>query len=228
MSGDSVHALQVLTRSQRVRSLREKLTKLHTLRDQLDHDLSDVEKELKALSLRQELLLKVVELYRVLMDQMVLSQVKVIESVVTEGLRTIFFDQDLRFKVELTSRANKVSADLYICQGDPENGGLKGDPLESFGGGPASIASLILRVLTILRLGRKKALFLDETLVAVSGDYVETTGQFLKELSEKTDLPILMVTHNTAFLDHATVSYQGDTKTTESGKKQFTVKRMKV
>jgi DNA repair ATPase RecN len=228
MPSNSVHALKGLTRRKRVQSLRDKVTKLHALRDQLSTDLEDKERELQTLSSRQELLLKVVELYRVLMDQMILSQVKVIESVVSEGLKTIFYDQDLRFKVELSSRANKVSADLYICQGDPEKGGLKGDPLESFGGGPASIASLILRILTTLRLGRKKVLFLDESLVAVSGDYVETTGQFLKKLSETTDLPILMVTHNPAFLDHATVSYQGDSKTLESGKSHFIVKKMRT
>ena len=180
-----------------------------------------------ALTLRQETLSKVSELYRVLIDRMVLNQVKVIEEVVTEGLQTIFFNLDLRFVVELSTKNSRVSADFFICDGDPDNGGIKGPPLESFGGGPASIVSLILRVLTLIRLKRHKLLLLDETLGAVSEDYIETTGQFLKKLSETTALPILMVTHNPSFLDHSTAAYQGGTKRVEGGKNQFTAKKLR-
>lgn len=227
MPGDSIHVLKGLTRSQRVQTLRDRATTVKALRDQLVIDLASKEREIEALSTRQDCLAKVLELYRVLMDKMILSQVQVIEGVVTEGLRTIFFDQDLSFRVELSSKYNKVSADLFICQGDPENGGIKGSPMESFGGGPASIASLILRVLTVLRLKKRKILLLDETLAAVSDDYIEPTGQFLKKLSETSDLPILMVTHKPAFLEHSTTAYQGDSKELGEGRKQFMVRKLR-
>jgi len=204
------------------------VTTVKAIRDQLAEDLAGKEREIEALAARQEVLSKVSELYRVLMDRMVMGQVKVIERVVTEGLRTIFFDQDLSFKAELSSKYNRVSADFFICQGDPENGGIKGSPLDSFGGGPSSITSLILRILTLLRLKRRKLLLLDETLAAVSDDYIETTGQFLKKLSETTDLPILMVTHKPAFLDHSATAYQGDSRVSATtGKSHFMVKKLR-
>lgn len=81
--------------------------------------------------------------------------------------------------------------------------------MEAFGGGPASIISLILRVLAIRRLKKWPLLALDETLAAVSDDYVDQTGVFLRELSARTGIPILLVTHKPAFLDHAVNGYRG-------------------
>lgn len=80
--------------------------------------------------------------------------------------------------------------------------------MDSFGGGPASIASLILRILTVMRLKLWPLLLLDETLAAVSADYVDQTGLFLERLTQKMGVDVLLVTHKPAFLDHANVTYQ--------------------
>jgi hypothetical protein len=226
MQGDAVHAVEGLTRSQRIQGLRTKATKLKTLRDQLTRDLDEKEREIVSLSARQEVLTKVTELFRVLMDHMIMGQVQILEQVITEGLRTIFHDQDLSFKAELSSKYNKVSVEFFICSGDPENGGIKGSPLDSFGGGPSSIASLILRLLTLLRLNKGKVLLLDETLNAVSDDYIENTGQFIKKLSETTGIQILMVTHKLAYLDHSVTAYQCDSRA-EAGRNHFVAKRIR-
>jgi hypothetical protein len=226
MPGDPVYALEGVTRRKRVRELRSKAIQLKAVRDQLAEDLAGKEGEISALTSRQEVLAKVSELYRVLMDRMVMDQVLTIERIVSEGLHTIFFDQDLSFKMELSTKYNRISADCFICKGDPEKGGFKGNPLDSFGGGPSSIVSLVLRILTLLRTKRKKLLLLDETLGAVSDDYVEQTGQFLRKLSETTSLPILMVTHKDAYLEHSSVSYRGDNRAVQ-GTEEFTLKRMK-
>jgi DNA repair ATPase RecN len=212
--------------SQRVRQLQNSAIRLKSVRDQLTTELVSKEEEIAELTRRQEVLTKVSELYRVLMDQMVMGQVRTIEAIVSEGLRTIFFDQDLSFKAEVGTSRGKVSVDFFICQGDPEKGGIKGPPLDAFGGGPTSIASLILRILTLLRLKRKRILLLDETLAAVSDDYIEATGQFLQKLAEGSELSLLMVTHKPAFLDHASRSYQGDTKT-EGVRNEFVVKKLR-
>ena len=226
MQSDAVHAVEGVTRSQRIQGLRNKATKLSTLRDQLATDLDAKEREIVALSARQEVLTKVSELFRVLMDRMIMGQVQLIEQVITEGLRTIFYDQDLSFRAELSSKYNKVSAEFFICSGDPDNGGIKGSPLDSFGGGPSSIASLILRLLTLIRLNKGKILLLDETLNAVSDDYIENTGHFLKSLSETTGIQIMMVTHKLAYLDHSVSAYQCETRH-EGGRDHFVAKRIR-
>ena len=144
----------------------------------------------------------------------------------TEGLRTIFHDQDLSFKAEVGVSRGKVSVEFFICQGDPDNGGIKAPPLDAFGGGPSSIVSLILRILTLLRMKRKRILLLDETLAAVSDDYIEATGQFLQKLAVASDLSLFMVTHKPAFLDHTTGSYQGDSRA-EGVRNEFVVKKLR-
>jgi ABC-type molybdenum transport system ATPase subunit/photorepair protein PhrA len=152
------------------------------------------------------------------MDRMVSGQVKVIESLVSEGLKSIFWDQDLSFGLELGQRSNKISAEPYL-----RNGQIVGDPLDSFGGGPASVVSLILRVMVLLRLKRNKMLFLDESLAAVSEEYIEMTSQFLRKLSESSNLPILLVTHKPSYLDYSTCAYQGS----KSDDDEFLVKKIR-
>jgi ABC-type dipeptide/oligopeptide/nickel transport system ATPase component len=158
------------------------------------------------------------------MDRLVLDHVKSIEKVVSEGLRTIFADQDLSFEAEVSQRYNKIAIDFVIRQ-DNDRVPVRGHPLVSFGGGPASIASLILRVIAMLRLKRWPFLALDETLAAVSDDYIDQTGLFLRKLSETTGIAILLVTHKQAFLDHAVVAYRGVEIVEDGGTRHLKLQR---
>ena len=152
---------------------------------------------------RIELLTKVGELFRVLMDILVVKQVHAVESVVTEGLQTIFYDQDLSFEADVGPKYNKVAVEFFIREGSKDNPlSHRGRPLEAFGGGPSSIASLALRILTVLRLKLWPLLVLDEALVAVSDDYIDQTGQFLQSLADKLGFDVMLVTHKPAFLSH--------------------------
>lgn len=227
MSSDEVHAFKgEVGRKQRVDALRLRAARVRALRDQLNSELGEKERELETLSSRLTILAKVSELYLILLDRMVKGQVKTIDEVVTHGFQTIFYDQDLRFQTELSSKYNRISAEFFVCDGDPANGGTRGSPLESYGGGPAVIASLILRILTILRLKRQKFLLLDETLFAVSDSYVENTSLFLKGLAKTMGLDIFLVTHHQAYLDYAPISYQADTKI-DGSRKHLTLRRIK-
>lgn len=209
MSGDSACAVDgLIDWSQRIESLKQKSTRLLAIRDQVQLDLDRKEQEVEALSKRVELLLKVGELFRTLMDKMVYDQVKTIESIVTEGLQSIFHDQDLHFESDVSTKYNRIAIDFVIRQGEGALA-VRGKPLESFGGGPSSIASLTLRVLTLLRLKKFPVLLLDETLAAVSDDYLDQAGEFLAKLAESTGMDILLVTHKQAFLEHAHKAYQG-------------------
>jgi DNA repair ATPase RecN len=212
----TVHAIEGLKSS--LKALQAKADRVQSVRDQVVDDLRAKREEVSTLASRQEILTKVLELYRLLMDKMVSGQVKVIESLVSEGLKSIFWDQDLSFGLELGQKANKISAEPYL-----QNGLIVGDPLDSFGGGPASVVSLILRVMVLLRLKRNKMLFLDESLAAVSDEYIEMTGQFLRKLSESSNLPIFLVTHKQAYLEHATCGYHGS----KSDEEEFLVRKIR-
>lgn len=230
MPGHSLHAVEKLNDwSARVENISNSVTRLQTLRDQLVSDREAKEREVVKLAERQDILIKVGELYRVLMDRLVMGQIQTIEKIVTDGLRAIFYDQDLRFIAEVGESRGKVSVDFFICQGDPERGGIKGSPLDSFGGGPSSIASLILRILTLLRSKRHPLLLLDETLAAVAVQYIENTSLFLQRLAVSSNLDVLLVTHQEAFLSYADNAFQGESKRIPGPvvRQEFKVKRLR-
>lgn len=228
MRSDSVHAVEGL--SQRVQALRDKSVRLKTLRDRLQQDLQDKRDDVAALSSRIEKLTKVGELFRTLMDMLVVDQVRSVETVVTEGFRTIFHDQELSFESDIGPKYNKISVDFKIREGAKDNPfAPRGHPLSSFGGGPASVASLILRVLTVMRLGRYPLFILDEALGAVSEEYSEETAQFLRDLSEKMGIDIMLVTQTQkqSFCDQASLAYRCSQEALEDGTRYLALRTLK-
>jgi len=191
----------------------------------LKDELRSTEGEVEQLTTRVTALNKVGELFRALMDKLVDQQVRAVESVVTEGLKTIFFDQDLSFEAEVGPKYNKIAVDFYIRQGAKEDPiAIRGRPLDSFGGGPSSISSLVLRVLTLLRLKRQPILALDESLGAVSEEYVDHTGRFLRQMAEDLNIDVLLVTHKTSFTEHATRAYRCQEVVEEDGSRKLSLK----
>lgn len=218
MQGDPLHAVDALSDwRRRVQNLNRTATRLQTTRDRIAVDLETRRSEVDTLSGRIDRLVLVGELLRALMDKLVLTQVKSIEGIVTEGLKTIFFDQGLKFEAEVSQKYNKVSIDFFFRQGENATA-VRGHPLESFGGGPASIASLVLRLLSLLRLKRAPIIFLDETLGAVNGDeYIDAAGQFLHKLATSMGIDILYVSQKANFQDHADVAYQAGSEVHDNG-----------
>lgn len=161
------------------------------------------------LTIEIEKRLKVEELFRALMDHLVVDQVRALESVVTDGLQTIFYDQDLHFESDIEAKYGKVSIDFMLRQGAPDHPlVIRGRPLETFGGGPSSVISFILRVLVLLKLKKLPFLVLDETLQAVSDEYCAATGKFLQALAKTMNLHFLLITHKPAYLDYSNSAYQ--------------------
>lgn len=206
MSGDALFAVDGMMA--RLRKVREAAARTAALRDRLAADLSELEGEHTDLSQSLVLKLKVGELFRTLMDKLVAKQVEALRVVVSEGLHTIFHDQALAFEADVGVKYNKVSIEFLLRQGDGDLV-IEGKPTESFGGGPASISALLLRVLTLLRMRGTPVFFLDESLSAVSDEYIDQTGRFLARFAERIGADVLLVTHKQSFLDHATSAYQG-------------------
>ena len=220
MQSDSIRSGHRL----RVKALREQASGYQALRTRVQRELDQRTQEVGAMSVRLDTLAKVGELFRALMDRLVLDHVKSIEGVVTEGLKTIFVDLELSFEAEVSQRYHKIAIDFYLRQ-DNQRLPIKGHPMESFGGGPTSIASLILKVLALRRLKKWPFLALDETLGAVSEEYIDQTGLFLNQLAAKTGISILLVTHKPSFLDHASVGYRGTEVISEDGTRHLRLQR---
>src|SRR5262245_38329935 len=113
MSSAALHSVEAVERLER---LSQRVAKSEALRDHLQQDLDSKSREVEALTSQIEKLLKVEELFRALMDRLVVKQVRALEAVVTDGLQTIFFDQDLRFESDIEARYNKVAIDFHARQ----------------------------------------------------------------------------------------------------------------
>ncbi len=219
MYSDSIHAFEGL--KSRSLLVRDRLKELQVRKQVLEERQAQTEALQQRQTNRLSVLTRVLQLYRCLTDAMVVDQVKQLESLISEGLQAVFYDQSISFKAEVGEVANKVSVDLTLtCDG------TTGDMLESFGGGPASIVSLLLRTFMLIRLKKFPILLLDETLLAVSGSYVETTGTLLRKLAASSNLPILMVTHNASFLETADQSFEASLVPSADGRR-MALKRVK-
>ena len=227
MSSDSLRTRNGLTDwRRRVQALNDTTTRLQITRDRIAEELAARQLEVEALSLRIEKVTKAGELLHALMDKLVLDQVRTIEGVVTEGLHAIFPDLALAFEAEVGTKYNKIAIDFFLKQGTDDTA-IRGAPMESFGGGPTSVSSLILRLLALLRLKRFPFLLLDETLAAVSDEYVDEAGQFLRKLAASTGIDILFVTHKAAFLEHAAHAFQGFEDTDDDGTWSLGLRRIR-
>jgi broad specificity phosphatase PhoE len=122
-----------------------------------------------------------------------------VEQLLLRGLQTVFAGQWGAVTITCTQRGGRLWAELSLVK----EGGIAGAPLDTFGGGPASVVAFLLRVLVVRRLKLAPVLLLDETFAQVSADYVPALAQFLRLLVEKLHVTILLVTHQPAFAEAA-------------------------
>lgn len=132
-----------------------------------------------------------------------------IEALVSQGLQTIFGD-DLSFHLVPGVRAKTPVVDLVVRSRLADGTTVDTDVLAARGGGLAAVVGFLLR-LVILLLSKNRqdtVLFLDETFVHVSAEYLPRLIEFLKDLVTKTGVQIILVTHEESFLEAADVVYK--------------------
>lgn len=147
-----------------------------------------------------------------------------IESVVTAGLQTVFQNKTLYFKLyysETKSGNKKKAPEITMAVFyDYAGQNVKGDIRNSFGGGLSVVVATLLRIVVVWLMSTKvrPILFLDETLKdlspeypdqdSVSSGYRDRMSEFLKSLTQDTDIQILMVSHEPNYSARADVDYR--------------------
>lgn len=130
-----------------------------------------------------------------------------IESLVTQGLQSIF-GPDISFHVVMSQRGKMTTAG-FVVRSQVDEATVETPILEARGGGVAAVAGFLLRtVVLLLRKDVRPVMFLDETFAQLSADYEPAMADVLRELVDKTDLQIILVTHSTAYDDSADKSYR--------------------
>lgn len=130
-----------------------------------------------------------------------------IEGIVSKGLQSIF-DQDLSFRIVNRMVGKRPETDFVLVS---KVGGetLETSILDSRGGGVAAVAGFLMQaVLVLLTPNLRPTLFLDESFAQVSADYLSPLGEFIKELTTKSPLQVVMVTHQPEFSGMADRVYE--------------------
>lgn len=124
--------------------------------------------------------------------------IETIQNIASVGLSQVF-DEPIELRIEQVVRARRIEMDVKVKTGD-----LETSILDARGGGLAAVAGFLLRAsVLLLTPGARKMLVLDEVFSQLSADYVPRLAQFLSELSEKSGLQIILVTHDATLSEAA-------------------------
>ncbi len=182
--------------------------RVQTIRNSEVKKLEELHNTIDSLVSRQDVLEKVSELFRRLIDQEVIDNAKTAEGLLTEGLKAIFDDLDLSARANVEVQRGKVSVELLTVQTENDGSQTEGLSTDAYGGSVTTVQSVLLRIVVLTRRGMRPLLLLDESLAAIAESYVPRVGEFLSLLSERLGLDVLAVTHNPALIEQAKTAYR--------------------
>lgn len=188
--------------------LQTKFSRAAGRRDTLLRNLRDTRKEITDLIEEESLLDHVEALLRSLIDAEISEAVKAVEDLQTEALKSVFTDQDLAVRAEVSVERGKVSVALVTTQTEADGSMTEGVSNQSFGGSVTTVESVLLRILVLMRRGLRPLILLDEALPAFDANYASNMGEFLKALCDRLEIDILMVTHNPMFFENSHRTYR--------------------
>ena len=115
------------------------------------------------------------------------------------------FDGPYKLKVNFVIRRGKTECDLLF-----EKNREIFDPLTSSGGGAVDVAAMALRVAiwSLTQPKPRNILFLDEPFRFLSQEYQIKASIMLRELSEKLNLQIIMISHSESLIEGANKVFQ--------------------
>ena len=130
-----------------------------------------------------------------------------IEKIVSIGLRTIF-GEDLYLRIDnrLVGRHMELK---FLLVSQIGNETLETSILDARGGGVAAVAGFLIQaVMVLLTPGVRPVLFLDEAFGQLSAEYLEPLALFIRELVDRSQLQVVLVTHSDVFGAHADKVYR--------------------
>jgi hypothetical protein len=209
-----------MTRAGRLQSLRDDIAAVKASRDLLRVQATSAAASVKDSRHRADLNQRGAEVIKKWLEDLLSTNVDSIANLVTTAFRHIIFDQRLTFRIVQEPKHNRLAMRFVI-----EEDGVEADPMTSFGGGAAVVASFVLRVAIMTRLKMSNLLLLDESMFALADRYVPHAIDFMKQLAEETGINIFMVTHNDEFVANAHIAYDGHSEPGADGLKALRLRR---
>jgi hypothetical protein len=191
-------------------ALREKVKQFNTRLDVTRKFKEKIAQQLQEAKQDMEDRQNVQNVLRLMAEKLSAEGEEITEKIVSLGLRDTFFDEDLSLQVDHFVSHGKPAIKLLL---NDHKRGVKGDPLKAFGGGPASLIGILLRVLSIIRqTGLERVIVLDEPLIQVSGKYKTRAAAILRRICDPVEegglgFSMLVISHDDVFKRGANHSY---------------------
>ena len=182
--------------------------RLKTLKENCSKRIDDLENEIAFLELDKDKKTETGIILDTLAQDEVERGVSTYISLLEEGLKAIFPEQEVGLTAEITKVRGKVAVNLKTTFKGQDGLEIEGGGIDAFGGAVTTIQSLLLRISLILKRNLRPVLILDETFPAVDENRVEILVDFLKVLCSRLDMDILCITHDSTITDNCDVGYK--------------------
>lgn len=186
----------------KLRELDRRVSVLEIQRKEREDQLASLEKLIAYLSSETDILEKSEQTLLHISTRILGQSTTLIEKLVTAGLRLVFDDQKLEFRTITEKYRGKTAIKFQLLED-----GRTAPLMDAFGGGVLVVVGVLLRATTIMVLGLRRVLFLDETFSHVSSMYIPNVSKLLAKLADELDFTIVMVTHQPEFAEYATKHY---------------------
>ena len=170
--------------------------------DYTKNKILDCDANIAVLSNKKSLIGAAREFHRKAIDILYQTSIKELEDLINDVISSVFFDRNLRIKMELTDSRSK-SLIWYVID---EDTGIQMSVKNGVGRGVRTVLSFIIQSYYLLSLG-SKYMFIDEGYSYISEAYVGKFFEFVKLLCKEKDLALVMISHDNRFMDYADSYY---------------------
>ena len=174
---------------EKINQLKSIVEKNTFLKDSLENKREKIQQDIKKINDDSKILLELKEFLLIVSANYRDQLCKLFTSLVTEALSSIF-EKDIRFQIKLYSYRNEPAIDVSVIENN-----LEIDPQKSCGGGLNDIISLVIKIIFIHLKKSSKIIILDEPLKFLSRDYIEQSSNFIRDISKRLNIQIILVSH---------------------------------
>jgi DNA repair exonuclease SbcCD ATPase subunit len=169
-----------------------KLEQLVIEKNKLIESKANLKKEIKNLQKEKDVLEEVRDCLLKSQEEIRKHAISFTEEIVNWGLREIFNNPNLEFKIDLTYKWNKPEMN-FLVRYDKNVPFI--DVVDGEAGGMKDIVGVLLRFSLILLNKIDFPIILDEVGKHISKEYRENFAKFLRIFSEKFQKQIILITH---------------------------------
>ena len=177
---------------QEVKSLINQLPALQEAKEYNEKNIKKQEEYLKFINTSKEYYVKAI-------DIMYEESIGALKETLNSALRYIVYDKNYNCNLILDDKRGAKTLELTLVDLDED---FEVDLKDGAGQSIRTIISFILKAYYLINKG-SRVLFLDEKYSALSEHYVPRFFEFLKKMAEEKGMIVVLITHDTRFMDYA-------------------------